>query len=380
MFNDKRFQIAYCGRRGGKTFSMIAKAGLKALSKPKQNIVYIAPTAEQAKEIFWADFVSIWGDYLVRSLDSYPQKAYFKNGSQLMVYSGHKIDRIRGLGLDLAMMDESSDQDSKIYTEVLRPALSDREGELIIAGTPKGLDWVYDLKEHDYFAFNTWTTLQGGLVSKEEVERAKSELDERTFRQEYEASFETYEGNIFYQLSEDNLSKIEYVKGRRTVISYDFNVDPMSCLVFQYVDGWHCVKEFIIPNSNTWDTSYLVKDFLAISDYRELDVTGDASGQSRNTKASDTDYDIIKKVFQGCFVKLPSKNPLKEDRWNTTNTALKSYDGKIRLYINPNTCPITYRNLQRVTRKDYKIDYHNLTHSSDAFSYLAYNYIPIRHL
>jgi hypothetical protein len=44
-----------------------------------------------------------------------------------------------------------------------------------------------------------YTTLEGGQVDQaHEIEQAKKDLDERSFRQEYLASFETYTGVVYY--------------------------------------------------------------------------------------------------------------------------------------------------------------------------------------
>ena len=51
-----------------------------------------------------------------------------------------------------------------------------------------------------------YTTLQGGMVSKRELEQAKLDLDQRTFRQEFEGTFENYAGANILQLSSNRLS------------------------------------------------------------------------------------------------------------------------------------------------------------------------------
>lgn len=375
VFSKDRELIAYCGRRGGKTTALQIRAGLKAL-EDKRKIAYVAPTAEQAKEIFWDGLKDIWRGYYKKSVETYPQKLIFPNGSTVSIYSGKNYDRIRGLGLDEAYTDETSDLDEKILSEVLFPALSDRKGNLIITGTPKGYDWVYDLS--DKFKFITWTTSEGGIVSNKEIERQRLLLDERTFRQEYEASFESYSGIIFYKFSEANYSDNVFNKDKYSYLSFDFNVNPMTCLVFQkYDDSFHCVKEFIVPHSNTHHTGEVVKEFLGTDN---IDITGDASGQSNKTSADfgKTDYAILKQIFQNAWVNLPKKNPLKVDKWNVVNSAFESISKQRRLFINPKECKETVKNLRRVTREDYaKGDYKNRTHSVDALSYLAYNYLKI---
>ena len=79
-----------------------------------------------------------------------------------------------------------------------------------------------------------YTTLEGGMVSKEEIEQAKQDIDIRTFRQEFEGTFENYAGAVYY-----NFHAVENVKPKKLDLSkplhigLDFNVDPMSACVSQ---------------------------------------------------------------------------------------------------------------------------------------------------
>src|SRR5437763_16048427 len=82
----------------------------------------------------------------------------------------------------------------EVWTEVLRPALSDRRGGALFIGTLEGADHLFEGFDHaqrdgEWGAFQ-FTTLQGGNVSPEELASAARELDPRLCRQAVEASFE----------------------------------------------------------------------------------------------------------------------------------------------------------------------------------------------
>jgi hypothetical protein len=99
----------------------------------------------------------------------------------------------------------SRDRDRFPATQVLRPALSDRLGGALFIGTPHGRNhfWnVYEAAQNQpHWATFQFTTEQGGNVSREELESATHELDEHTYRQEFQASFENQEGVRLDQLA-----------------------------------------------------------------------------------------------------------------------------------------------------------------------------------
>ncbi|PWU10956.1 MAG: hypothetical protein C5B51_03520 [Terriglobia bacterium] len=69
-----------------------------------------------------------------------------------------------------------------------------RQGEALFIDTPRGFNHFYELYEkartQPHWARFQCTTIAGGNVSPQELESAAHELDERTYRQEFEASFE----------------------------------------------------------------------------------------------------------------------------------------------------------------------------------------------
>ena len=72
------------------------------------------------------------------------------------------------------------------------------------------------------------------MVNKEELEQARTDLDQRTFRQEFEGTFENYAGSVYYNFHpvENSIDKqIDWKKPLH--IGLDFNVDPMSACVAQ---------------------------------------------------------------------------------------------------------------------------------------------------
>ena len=113
-----------------------------------------------------------------------------KSNSTISLKSADQPDALRGTGINFLILDEFADIDKRTWFEVLRASISDTMGNVLFTGTPRGYgNWSYEMylkgkqdKEWESFQF---TTLQGGMVHKEELEQAQMDLDvlERFFSQ-----------------------------------------------------------------------------------------------------------------------------------------------------------------------------------------------------
>jgi Terminase-like family. len=181
-----------------------------------------------------------------------------KAGSTISLKSADMPDSLRGTGLNFLILDEFSDIDKRTWFEVLRASVADTLGAVLMCGSPKGYgNWSYEMfvkgktdPEWDSFQF---TTLDGGMVTKKEIEQAKQDLDIRTFRQEFEGTFENYAGAVYYNFHPVESvvdKKIDWTKPLH--IGMDFNVDPMSACVAQIEkDKVYLLDEIVIYSSNT---------------------------------------------------------------------------------------------------------------------------------
>ena len=116
-------------------------------------------------------------------------------------------------------------------------------------------------KQDDDWESFQYTTIQGGMVTQEEIEQAKQEIDIRTFRQEFEGTFENYAGAVYYNFHPvDNVVKRQIDWEKPLHIGMDFNVDPMSACVGQIEkDKVYFVDEIIIYGSNTYEMVQEIK-------------------------------------------------------------------------------------------------------------------------
>ena len=263
------------------------------------------------------------------------------NGSTIMLRSGDAGQSLRGGGYDFVVFYETSDIDSEIYYEVVRPALSAQKppGSVLFCGTPKGFNWfkgLYDLgrgHDPDWASFQ-FTTLQGGQVPESEIAAAKRDLDERTFLQEYESQFMTYSGIVAYNFSDDNIVSWKPHPAKNILIGLDFNVHPMSAVVMVQSEDKktvHAIDEIVIYGSNTNEMCEEIKNRYTGNN---IIVFPDPAGVQRKTSANGrTDISILQN--HGFRVLHRPRHPAVKDRINAMNSMLKNAEGERRFFVNP---------------------------------------------
>lgn len=380
--SQARFVACVAGRRFGKTFTSVASLVRAAVKAPNQNVWYVAPTYGAAKEICWTMLINaIPAEYIAKTNET-SLTIRLINGSYIALKGAEKPNLLRGRALNHVVLDEFSEMRPETWYEVLRASLSDRNGSCLFIGTPKGRNHFYDLWAKAKDGANGWesfqyTTLDGGNVPPEEIESARNDLDERTFKQEYEAAFVTYSGLIYYGFSrEDSVLAIDDDSGTLH-IGMDFNLDPMSAVICIRKGGTLiAVDEIVMYGSNTDE---MVAEIISRYPRRNIIVYPDPASRQRKTSAGGrTDLSILQNA--GFSVKAKNSHALVRDRINAVNSRLLSSDGERHLYISPK-CKQTIKSLERQTYKEgtsipNKEDGYD--HMNDALGYLVEYLFPVR--
>jgi len=369
------------GRRFGKTHLATVELVRAALSGGNKNCWYVAPTYRAAKEIAWDMLMQILPDEYIDRKNETALMINLINGSTIALKGAEKPDSLRGRALDFAIMDEFADMKLTAWTEVLRPSLSDREGNAMWIGTPKGRNhfydlWTYGLDGHDGWASYQFTTLNGGNVSAEEIESARRDLDERTFKQEYEAAFVSYSGIIYYNFNREESVRKIFDDGTPLHIGMDFNLDPMSAVVcIRQGNDLLAIDEIVMYGSNTDE---MVDEIKTRYPNRQITIYPDPASRQRKTSAGGrTDLSILQNA--GFAVKVKTSHPAIRDRINAVNSRLKSGQGR-HLFVDPK-CKQTIKSLERQTYKEgtsqpNKDD--GFDHMNDALGYLVEFLYPVR--
>jgi PBSX family phage terminase large subunit len=365
-----RFRVLISGRRFGKTYLAVTEM-MKYASKPNQRIWYVAPTFKMAKDICWSALKEMLNMFnWIEDINETTMTITIRQSNSTISLKGaDNYDSLRGTGLDFLILDEFADIDKRTWFEVLRASIADRLGHVLMCGTPKGYgNWSYEMylkgkQDHDWESFQ-FTTIQGGMVAKSEVEQAKQDLDQRTFRQEFEGTFENYAGSIYY-----NFHPVESVVQREIDwtkplhIGMDFNVSPMSACVAQIEkEKIYIVDEVVIYGSNTDEMCDELKDRYGTR--MKIFIYPDPASRQRKTSAGGrTDLSILQNA--GFEVKVKHRHPAVRDRINAVNSKLKDSNGKRYIFVS-NSCKIVIKGL---TRQTYKEDT-NIPNKEDGFDHM----------
>ena len=382
--NPARFKVVVAGRRWGKSYLSMSQMA-KFARYPNKKIFYVAPTYRQAKQIIWDDLKEkMLACRWAKKINESDLTIRLVNNSIIHLRSADNPDSLRGISIDHLIMDECAMIDHKTWTEVLRPALSDRKGHAMFITTPKGHNWVYDLYQQahnldDWFPYQS-TTLAGGMVSEEEIEAAKSELDDKSFRQEYEATFETYAGMIYYNWSPElNVQRrpVDDIPRNEILhVAMDFNVTPLVAAICRVTGNEiHVIDEIKMDGSNTYEMADELKHRYPNN---RLWVYPDASGQARKTSSNTSDHNILRQA--GFTIKAKGVNPPVKDRIAAMNASLLSATGDVRLTVEPKCKNLincvskqTYKEGTQVPDKSSDLD-----HFNDALGYLVHWINPIK--
>lgn len=191
--NQSRFKCVVCGRRFGKTTYGVRQCVRGALEDPGVywwvGPNYPSISASAAWPMLKRLIAPISG-VTIREADRY---ITFANGAEIWIKSADNPDTLRGPKLKGVVFDEFAQIKPETWTEVIRPALSDLKGWALFIGTPKGKNWAYRLFEQakarkDWAAFCMPTTTNP-YIDPAEIEAAREDMSEESFKQEYEADF-----------------------------------------------------------------------------------------------------------------------------------------------------------------------------------------------
>ncbi len=199
-----RFGAVVAHRRFGKTVCAINHLIIAALEckRERPRFAFIGPTYTQAKSIVW--------DYLVHYSQPVPGvdpkvselAVNYPGGRQVRLFSADNPDSLRGLYFDGVVLDEYGLMPPRIFSEVLRPALSDRQGWALFLGTPAGKNQFYDViqqaKQDPTWYHAEFKASETQIIAPDELEAVKKDMTPDEYAQEYECSFEaSVKGAIF---------------------------------------------------------------------------------------------------------------------------------------------------------------------------------------
>lgn len=332
-----------------------------------------------AKDIVWKLLKRLVPKTWVKSKNETDLKIELVNGSTIELKGTENAMALRGRSLAGVVLDEAAFMDPEVWFEVIRPALADKQGWALFISTPDGTaSWFYDLwcycEEGDPdWARWQFTTIEGDNVPATEIEAARAQLDARTFRQEFEASFENLSGLVAVSFSDDNIDKVvQDLPVLPLLLGVDFNIDPMSgiCAVKKGDVLWVFDEIIMTGGATTWDLCEEIQTRYGVE--RRVIACPDPTGGARKTSGvGATDHNILRK--SGFTVSSPRAPWKIRDKITCVNTALLDASGTRRLFIHPR-CKELIKSLRTLTyapntglpNKNLGVD-----HAFDALGYLC---------
>jgi hypothetical protein len=246
LLEGKRFAVVVAHRRFGKTVAALNHLIREAVLNDKETprYAYIAPTYGQAKRVAW--------DYLVKyttplgGTNNISELRVDFWGRRIQLYGSDNPDSLRGQFFDGVIIDEVGDQNPKIWTDIVRPALTDRKGWCLFIGTPKGHNHFKELRDRaekeEGWGLLEFKASETGVVDDTELKAAKNEMGEDKYRQEFECSFDAaVEGSYFGQIlneleAKKHMQEIPREELSRTFTAWDLGMgDSTSIWVAQLV-------------------------------------------------------------------------------------------------------------------------------------------------
>lgn len=352
-----RFKVVVAGRRWGKTALARAELIDKAAGGPRRKVWYVAPSYKMAKQIMWDELLEQIPRRWIKKVHHTEMWVKLINKSVIELKGADNPDSLRGVGLFYVVLDEFQDIKHDTWTKVIRPTLAKDRGNALFIGTPKGYANLHDVyklgqdKRKVQWASWQFPTITSPFIPVEEIEAAREDMDPKSFRQEFMASFESMSGRVYHAFDRmEHVGKYPFNPDLPIWVGQDFNVDPMSSAIMQPQpngDIW-IVDEIVLRNSSTEETcNELERRYWRHSD--KITIYPDPAGGNRSSSRGESDLDIFReKGFRR--LKFKRKHPLVADRVNSVNRQLMTATGRIRLRVNE-SCRETIKALEETLYK-----------------------------
>lgn len=339
------------------------------------------------------------------------ERIKFKNGSEILFRHLQEPNKLKSLNLGFVELEEMSDTPESTFLmllsrlrQAIKPEWREKGFKYRLFGhtNPEpNKGWIYKYfvqeKKPNYRLILAPTT-QNTFLPADYVESLKAAYDPEYYRINVLGEFGDYtSGLVVKGFSDENVREIYYQQDMTLYLTWDFNVDPMSCVcAHKTKDKVFYFDEFILENAST---EYTINEVIKRYPNHKGDIVicGDASGDNRSTQSERTNYTIIRNALRRHYPNtairlcLRPYNPPIKNRIASFNRMVKDYKGVRRIFISPKCKEVLYNvyNLKYKTGSD-EVDVPSysaiktdrrlkfLEHPFDAISYLVEYFYPLR--
>jgi predicted phage terminase large subunit-like protein len=329
--SDSRFKVVAAGRRTGKSRLAAWLLIVEALQTDRGHVWYIAPTQGQARDIMWQVLLEL-GHPVIESSHVNNMQIKLVNGSTISLKGADRPETMRGVSLKFVVLDEYADMRPQVFEQILRPALADLKGKALFIGTPAGRNHFYDLYQYGLSekddSFESWhfTSFDNPLLDPEEIELAKKSMSSFAFRQEFMASFEAAQSDIFKAEWVEYVNKEDIPGDGQYYIAADLagfedvskqasnkkkHLDESAIAIVKICqDGWF-VDNIV---TGRWDTKKTAEQLLKICKEYDVKILGIERGMARNAVLPYLQDEMRRRSYYISVVDLTHGNKKKTDR------------------------------------------------------------------
>lgn len=285
-----RFVSAAVSRRQGKTYIANIIGQLVSLV-PSSNILIMSPNYALSQISFDLQRTLIKHfDLEVRKDNAKDKVIELSNGSTVRMGSINQVDSCVGRSYDLIIFDEAALADGKdAFNVALRPTLDKDNSKAIFISTPRGRNnWFAEFFYRGFSDdFPEWASIKATYtdnprMSETDIAEARKSMSEAEFRQEYEADFNTYEGQIWKFNFETQVKDLSQFEAGSMDVFAGLDVgykDPTAMCVIAYdwdEDKYYLLDEYFDAEKTTeqhatqiqrlidrWDIDFIYIDSAA---------------------------------------------------------------------------------------------------------------------
>ncbi|KKN74638.1 hypothetical protein LCGC14_0388400 [marine sediment metagenome] len=344
-----RFNHLRCGRRWGKT-TLIVELCDPSLDGYPVGIWF--PTYKDLSEV-WHEVKKAYHQVISKK-DEQLKQLRLISGGVIDFWSMENPDSGQGRKYKRAIIDEASKAPKLLeaWKNTIRPTLTDYRGDGWILSRPKGKNNDFYLIEEDYKQFDNWkffhyTIYDNPYIDREEIEEWKFQEEGVVFRQEGLAEYVDANVSVFaFNFNKSHIGKTEWRADLETLLSFDFNREPLTCVIAQKPDfnKIHFIEDISVINV---DIEEMCNQVMAKYPDALFRVTGDQTGENESAlKKGLTYYRKIKELLTltDGQVSLPGKNPLHRISRMETNMIL----AKCEVIYDKDNCKDSIWDLQNV--------------------------------
>ena len=253
--NKYRFVTAAISRRQGKTYIANIIGQLVSLV-PGSHILIMSPNYALSQISFDLQRQLIKHFDLEVAKDNAKDKVIeLTNGSTIRMGSINQVDSCVGRSYDLIIFDEAALADGKeAFNVALRPTLDKDNSKALFISTPRGKNnWFAEFFNRGFTdEFPEWASIRATFrdnprMSESDISEARKSMSEAEFKQEYEADFNTYEGQIWNFNHEQCIENLEELDTSKMDIFAGLDVgyrDPTAFCVLGY--DWDSEKYYLL--------------------------------------------------------------------------------------------------------------------------------------